>query len=469
MSQRLYETAVAVLGPDALLLPRRRRAVDDGRWALGLLATRANSIMGGTSEIQRNDHRRAPARAAAGAAARRDGRDADVDPLDLVDPERYARDGYPHDVWTRLRAEAPVALRRAAGLRAVLGDHEARRHPARSRRSRCGSRARRGSRSRASRRAADAAVGDGRDARSAAARPDAPGRERALHAEGGARAARRRRAHRASRSSTAPRPAGASGELDFVERIAAPFPLAVIAWILGVPQRRLGAAVPLDQRGDRQGRPRVPAPGRDARARRSSAPAASCTRTSRELIEQRRARSAGRPRERADPRRDRRRAAHRGAARRRTASCFVEAGNETTRNAISGGLLAFCEHPDEWEKLRDRPGAAARRGRGDPALGQPDQPLHAYRDRGLRGARDARSAAGEQLALYFASANRDEEVFDDPFAFRVDRRPNPHLAFGFGEHFCMGAHLARVELETIFRHLLGRARVVRARRDRSSG
>ena len=64
--------------------------------------------------------------------------------------------------------------------------------------------------------------------------------------------------------------------------------------------------------------------------------------------------------------------------------------------------------------------------------------------------------AGEQVALYFASANRDEDVFDDPFAFRIDRRPNPHLAFGFGEHFCMGAHVARVELETIFRHLLAR-------------
>ena len=64
--------------------------------------------------------------------------------------------------------------------------------------------------------------------------------------------------------------------------------------------------------------------------------------------------------------------------------------------------------------------------------------------------------AGDQVALYFASANRDEAVFDDPFAFRVDRRPNPHLAFGFGEHFCMGAHVARVELETIFRHLLAR-------------
>ncbi len=60
------------------------------------------------------------------------------------------------------------------------------------------------------------------------------------------------------------------------------------------------------------------------------------------------------------------------------------------------------------------------------------------------------------MALFFASANRDEDVFDDPFTFRVDRHPNPHLAFGFGEHFCMGTHVARIELETIFRHLLAR-------------
>jgi cytochrome P450 len=58
--------------------------------------------------------------------------------------------------------------------------------------------------------------------------------------------------------------------------------------------------------------------------------------------------------------------------------------------------------------------------------------------------------------MFYASANRDEEVFADPFAFRVDRRPNRHLAFGIGEHICIGAHVARVELETIFRHLLAR-------------
>ena len=70
--------------------------------------------------------------------------------------------------------------------------------------------------------------------------------------------------------------------------------------------------------------------------------------------------------------------------------------------------------------------------------------------------RGVKIAEGDQLAIFFASANRDEEVFDDPFAFRVDRHPNPHLAFGIGEHFCMGAHLARLEMEMVFRHLLTR-------------
>ena len=75
---------------------------------------------------------------------------------------------------------------------------------------------------------------------------------------------------------------------------------------------------------------------------------------------------------------------------------LVEAGNETTRNAISGGLVAFCENPGEWEKLRARTGAAPRCRGGDPALGHPDQPLHAHRDRRLRGRRreDRRRRSG---------------------------------------------------------------------------
>ena len=63
---------------------------------------------------------------------------------------------------------------------------------------------------------------------------------------------------------------------------------------------------------------------------------------------------------------------------------------------------------------------------------------------------------GQSVALFYGSANRDEEVFEDPFTFRIDRNPNRHLGFGIGEHFCLGANLARLELRVIFRELAER-------------
>ena len=134
---------------------------------------------------------------------------------------------------------------------------------------------------------------------------------------------------------------------------------------------------------------------------------------------------------------------------------LVVAGNETTRNAMTGGMLAFLENPGEWAKLRQNPDLL------DLAVEEIVRwttPViqfcrTATRDYPLR---EKVIRTGESACLFYPSANRDEEVFGDPFAFRVDRRPNPHLAFGVGEHFCMGAHLARLELETMFRHLLAR-------------
>jgi cholest-4-en-3-one 26-monooxygenase len=118
-------------------------------------------------------------------------------------------------------------------------------------------------------------------------------------------------------------------------------------------------------------------------------------------------------------------------------------------------VLAFCEHPAEWERLRERPELVT--DAVEEILRWVSPISHfarvATEDAEVRG---VTIRAGDPLALYFASANRDEEVFDDPFAFRIDRRPNPHLAFGFGEHFCMGAHLARVELDVMLRCLLAR-------------
>jgi cholest-4-en-3-one 26-monooxygenase len=134
---------------------------------------------------------------------------------------------------------------------------------------------------------------------------------------------------------------------------------------------------------------------------------------------------------------------------------LVVAGNETTRNAMTGGMLAFIESPGEWEKLRRNPGLL------DSAVEEIvrwTSPVIQFvrtpnRDYELRG---QKIRAGDYCCLFYPSANRDEEVFPDGDVFRVDRQPNDHIAFGRGEHVCLGAHLARLELRTAFRHLLAR-------------
>ena len=137
----------------------------------------------------------------------------------------------------------------------------------------------------------------------------------------------------------------------------------------------------------------------------------------------------------------------------------LTAGHETTRNAIAGGLLALVEHPRELEKLRRTPGLAAKA--TDEMIRWTTPVNHfvrtASRDYELRG---QTIRAGDSLALFYASANRDEDVFDDPDTFRVDRDPNPHLAFGIGEHFCLGASLARMEIRVLFNELIPRLRHV---------
>ena len=134
---------------------------------------------------------------------------------------------------------------------------------------------------------------------------------------------------------------------------------------------------------------------------------------------------------------------------------LVVAGNETTRNATSGGLLALIQNPGEFEKLRTNPELLDS---GVEEILRWTTPViqfcrTATEDFDLRG---KTIRAGDSMCLLYPSANRDEDVFDDPFRFRVDRTPNPHLAFGVGEHFCLGAHLARLELKAVFRELATR-------------
>src|SRR5262245_3036950 len=131
------------------------------------------------------------------------------------------------------------------------------------------------------------------------------------------------------------------------------------------------------------------------------------------------------------------------------------AGNETTRNAISRGMLALIEHPEERERLRSRPELLPRAVDEILRWSSPVRVLRrtCLRDTELRG---RRLRAGESALLLYCSANRDEEVFAEPYAFRVDRTPNEHLAFGIGPHYCLGASLARIEIEVVIGRLLER-------------
>jgi cytochrome P450 len=137
--------------------------------------------------------------------------------------------------------------------------------------------------------------------------------------------------------------------------------------------------------------------------------------------------------------------------------CFLlaVAGNETTRNATSGGLLALIENPAELARLRDDPSLIPTA--VEEVLRWTSPVVHfcrtAVEDVEIRG-RTVR--AGDLLVLFYPSANRDEEVFEEPFRFDVGRTPNDHYAFGIGEHFCLGANLARTELEVMLGECLRR-------------
>lgn len=246
---------------------------------------------------------------------------------------------------------------------------------------------------------------------------------------------------------------GTEGECDFVERVSAQLPIAVIAWMLGLPKsdwqllfdwtnRIIGAQDPAFQMEGKT--PDV--------AAREAITEVFMYFT--QLVEEKKKNPAddlvtlftqmevdGEPLPPMDV----------------LTWCLiiVIAGNETTRNATTGGMLAFVEHEDQLRKLQ-----------GDPTLLKPaveevvrwttpiihfartateDFPL---RDKVIR--------EGDAVALFYPSANRDEEVFEDPFTFRIDRSPNRHIGFGVGEHFCLGAHLARLEMEVAYKHLLPR-------------
>ena len=131
------------------------------------------------------------------------------------------------------------------------------------------------------------------------------------------------------------------------------------------------------------------------------------------------------------------------------------AGHDTTKNALAGGIRALVEHPEQYEKLRKDPsllpGAVEEILRWTSSVNYMKRT--AAEDTVVNGVEIPK---GDALVMFYASGNRDEDVFEDPFSFNIERKPNPHIAFGYGEHFCMGAHFARRSMAAILGRLVSR-------------
>lgn len=246
---------------------------------------------------------------------------------------------------------------------------------------------------------------------------------------------------------------GDEGRCDFVEEISAPLPIAVIAWLLGVPESDWNMLFDWTNRTIGAGDPDYQDEGSTPRETVNRAQMELFGYFSKLIAERRKnpeddlmsafiaAEYEGRPLNDMEV----------------LTWCFiiVIAGNETTRNGTTGGMLALIEHQHELRRLQ------ADMGLLDTAIEEivrwTSPIIHfgrtATRDYPLR---DKVIREGDAVALFYPSANRDEEIFEDPFEFRIDRKPNRHLGFGVGEHFCLGAHLARLEMQVAYRHLLPR-------------
>jgi len=134
---------------------------------------------------------------------------------------------------------------------------------------------------------------------------------------------------------------------------------------------------------------------------------------------------------------------------------IFSAGHDTTKNALVGGMTAMLDHPEQFDLLKSKPELV------DSAVEEMirwSSPVNYMKrtaavDTEIGG---QPIASGDSLVMFYASANRDDEVFDDPFEFRIDRDPNRHLGFGIGEHYCLGASMARRSARAILLELARR-------------
>lgn len=141
------------------------------------------------------------------------------------------------------------------------------------------------------------------------------------------------------------------------------------------------------------------------------------------------------------------------------------AGHDTTKNALAGGMAALMDNPDQLDKLQKNPDLVPSAVEEIVRWASPVNFMRrtAARDTELHG---QKIKEGDHLGMFYCSANRDESLFDEPFRFRIDRDPNPHLGFGVGEHFCLGSHLARRSQRALLDELVRRLEWVEPSGDR---
>jgi cytochrome P450 len=249
------------------------------------------------------------------------------------------------------------------------------------------------------------------------------------------------------------RASGGEGECEFANEIAAAHPLRILSTILGVPREQEPQILRLTNELFGGDDPDLQRKG-DDRFKATEALAIELFQLFNGIIEDRRA----------NPRDDlasllaNARVNGEPMGLMETVGYYLitfSAGHDTTKNALAGGICALAQNPGEFEKLKRNPELIPS---AVEEIVRWTSPVN-YMKRVVAEDLDFHGQKlhkGDNLVLFYASANRDESIFEDPFTFRVDRNPNPHLGFGIGEHFCIGSHLARASQRAMLHELVSR-------------
>lgn len=375
--------------------------------------------------------------------------------FDLIDPRSYAKQGAPHDTWTRLRREAPVHRCEPLGFESfwAITRHadicEISKQPDRFLNSR-------GIVVMNDDQIRIRASGQGLAAMRTIIEMDPPEHRKFRKVASPSFTPRAVKsldeAVRASARNIVDKLAGSTGEgeCDFATDVAAAHPLRILSTILGVPRETEPDILRLTNQLFGADDPDLQRKGEDPQ-KVAMELGLELFKLFSEIIEDRRA----------HPKDDLATVLANGTVDgapmgpMETVGYYLitfTAGHDTTKNALAGGMRAFLDNPEQLEKLKRVPRLVESAVEEIVRWTTPVNYMKrtAAEDLVLRG---QKIREGDNLVLFYASANRDEDVFANPFEFRIDRSPNSHLGFGIGEHFCIGAHLARKSQHALWAEL----------------